>query len=391
MAKICFYFQLHQPLRIRPFSIFEIGTHTPYFDQAENRRILEKVSRNSYRPFLSILEALRRDPDIDFKLAFSLSGLLIEQLEAWQNDIVERLNGLAKSGAAEFLSETYYHSLAFEFSREEFRRQIHMHAEKIRDLFEQEPKVFRNTELLFHNPMAYFLKKEGFKGQIIEGAAHVMQGRSSNRLYHAMHLPDYTLITRNFALSDDLAFRFSDKNWEHYPLTVERFADLIDQQDGKHLCIAMDFESFGEHQSAETGIFEFFKALPKELKARGHEFVFPSELMELEKAQDSIDVYHPVSWADQEKDASAWMGSPRQKEALRKVYELEGIVKESQDQGHLQTWSYLQCSDHFYYMADKEGSDQQVHQHFNPFESEQKAYMHFMNLVADFQISLREI
>lgn len=391
MAKICFYFQLHQPLRIRPFSVFEIGTHTPYFDQAENRRILEAVSRNSYLPFLAILEKLAQDEETGFKAAFSLSGMIIEQLEAWQPDVIEGFKGLAKAEAAEFLAETYYHSLAFEFSRAEFQRQIDMQAEKIHDLFGQSPGVFRNTELLFHNPMAFFLKQAGYKGQIVEGAAQLMQGKSSNQLYHAMHMPDYPLITRNFSLSDDLAFRFSDKDWELFPLSAESFADLIDQQDGKHICIALDFESFGEHQSADTGIFDFFAALPKELKARGHEFVFPSELIETETPRAPLDAYRPVSWADQEKDDSAWMGNSRQREALRKVYELEGIVKESQDQGLLQTWSYLQCSDHFYYMADKSGSDQEVHQHFNPFESEEKAYMHFMNLIADFQISLREL
>lgn len=387
MADICFYFQLHQPLRIRPYSIFDVGSHSPYFHMSENREILERVSQRSYQPGLLMMQKLMADADLDFKASFSLSGMLIEQLEAWRMDVIDQFKELRQTDQVEFLGESYYHSLAFEFSRSEFRRQIKLHKEKIKDLFDFEVQVFRNTELIYHNPLAFFLKQEGFKGLITEGTNPALRDQPPNQLFHAVHLADFPIILRNFYLSDDIAFRFSDTNWEHFPLSAEKFTEFVGNQSGELICIALDFESFGEHQDAATGIFSFFEQLIYLLKEAGHRFVLPSDLLE-RKPKAFFDAPSAVSWADKEKDVSAWMGNSRQKEALRKIYELESTVSEKEDPIVMQNWSYLQASDHFYYMSTKKGSDASVHQHFNPFLSPKEAYLNYMNIIADFQISL---
>lgn len=392
MPSFCLFFQIHQPLRIRPYSVFEIGKHTPYFDQAENRRILTQNSQHSYDPSLRILEKLILTHGQAFKIGLSVSGTAIEQLETWQPQVLERLKRLAKTGSVEFLAETYYHSFAFEYSRPEFFRQLNLHAEKVFATFGQKPLVFKNTELLFHNPMAYYLQQKGYKGLITEGASHILGGNHPNRLYHAVHLPDFALVLRNVGLSDDIGVRFSEENWEHYPLTGDSFADLIGRQEGEQVCVGMDLTQIGEHQQAESGIFDFLADFPSKLLERGHRFMTPSELISSQAPGVSLDVPYPVSWGGHSKDQSFAMGNSRQKEALRKIYEMESMVKESNDPRIIQDWSYLQASDHFRNMnkhaTPAAGTKQEEG---NTPASPDESYMHFLNLIADFQISLREL
>lgn len=392
MLPICLFFQIHQPLRVRPYSVFEIGKHTPYFDQAENRRILAQTCEDSYDPSLRILEKLILSYGQNFKVSLSISGTALEQLEAWQPQVLERLKRLAKTGAVEFLSETYYHSFAFEYSRPEFLRQILLHTEKIESVFGQKPRVFKNSSLLFHNPMAYFLKQQGYKGIMTEAAPQILHGRHPNRLFHSVHLPDFALLLRNAGLSEDLGFRFSDKDWEHYPLTGDSFADIISRQEGDSICLGMDLAQMGNYHSSESGIFEFLADFPGKLIARGHTFMTASELIDSASPGHSLDVPYPISWGGDSKDENFAMGNSRQQEALRKIYEMESMVMESKHVGLIQDWSYLQASDHFQNM------NQQVSHHarFEPQENDsmsfaEKSYTHFLNLVADFQISLREL
>lgn len=381
MASICLYFQIHQPYRLRPYPVFEIGKQTPYFDQAENRRILELNSRNSYEPILKIIERLISEYPNDFKVCLSITGTAIEQLAAWQPTILERLKRLAKTGAVEFLAETYYHTLAFEYSRPEFVRQIQLHADKIGSLFGQKPTVFRNTELIFHNPMAYFLSQQGYKGLLLEGTAQVLDGKNSHAAYHAIHLPGFSLIPRNADLSEDLNVRFFDPTWEHFPLDTYRFAELLAGKPQDPICLGMHLELYQYSADERSAFLDFLASFPKELMKQGHSFTTPSELIENISPTEFLDIPYKTSWKGNDKNSNPWMGNSRQREALRKVYEMESAVKESENEGLIEDWSYLQSSDHFFKMATSETGD------FSSAAND--AYIHFMNLIADFQIRLR--
>lgn len=381
MASICLYFQIHQPYRIRPYSVFEIGKHTPYFDQAENRRILELNSRISYEPILKIIEQLITEHHKDFRVCLSITGTAIEQLAAWQPTILERLKRLAKTGAVEFLAETYYHTLAFEYSRPEFVRQIQLHAYKIGALFGQKPTVFRNTELIFHNPMAYFLSQQGYKGLLLEGTAQALAGKNPHTGYHAIHMPEFPLLPRDIDLSEDLSVRFFDPSWEHFPLNEYRFAELLAGNQKDRICLGMNMEDFNYPEEDRSAFLDFLAAFPKELIKQGHSFNTPSELLENLTPTESLDIPYKTSWKGNDKNANPWMGNSRQREALRKVYEMESMVKESKNEELIEDWSYLQSSDHFFKMANSETGG------FSDAANE--AYIHFMNLIADFQIRLR--
>ncbi len=382
MVSVCIYLQIHQPPRLRRYSVFDASPH--YFDDARNRQIIRKVAHKCYMPMTSLLLDLIRRHDGEFRFAISLTGCVIEQFRAYAPEVLDRLRDLAETGCCEFLAETYYHSLAFLYDRDEFRNQIEKHAETIEELFGQRPNVFRNTELIYSNDVADFIATlDGFRAILVEGADQVLGDRSPNYLYTPPGHPELTLLLKNYRLSDDVAFRFSDRNWSQWPLTADRYADWIHQINGRgYVCnLFMDMETFGEHQWAETGIFEFFKALPRFILDRGDEFRTPTEAIDAYEPAGEYDVPQVISWADTERDLSAWLGNAMQSSALQELFKLGQAIRRSDDKRLIADWRKLTTSDHFYYMCTKYFADGAVHKYFNPYESPYDSYINYMNVL----------
>ena len=389
MPAICLYFQVHQPNRLKEYSFFDLGHDHFYENDQLNGEIINKVSEKCYLPTNKMMLELIRKHKGKFKIAFSLSGVFIEQLEYHRPDVLQSFIDLARTGCVEFLGETYYHSLSFFFSKKEFRRQVLLHRAKIHQHFGQKPKVFRNTELSYNNEMAAFVEKMGYKGIITEGVDWHLNGRSPNYPYRAPNAEKIKVILRNHELSDDLGFRFSDPKWLEYPLTAEKFAGWLAESKGDVVNLFMDYESIGEHQWADTGIFDFFRALPEKVLANPSlSFVTPTTLVEKFKSKSVYDIHNPISWADQERNLSAWDGNNMQKEALKKVYELEKLVKTSRNMDLVHVWAKLQTSDHFYYLSTKGSTDGKVHKYFSPYKSPYDGYIYYMNALSDLEITL---
>lgn len=393
MPSVCLYFQLHQPLRIKKYRIFDIGVDDNYFNDGSdsnlnNRKILEKVAHKCYFPTNALLlELLKEHPE--FKVSFSISGILLKQLEEFLPAILDSFKKLVDTGRVELLSETSHHSLSFIYSPAEFRRQVQLHRKKLKELFGVDPKVFRNTELIFNNNLAYEVEGLGYDGILAEGADHILGWRSPNFLYRPKGSKKIKALLKNYRLSDDIAFRFSERSWSEYPLTAEKFAGWIDALNGSGevINLFLDYETFGEHQWAESGIFEFLKHLPKEiLKHPDNNFITPSEAVEKYEARDEIDMPQFVSWADTERDLSAWISNPMQADALKKLYELENKLLELDDPKLLEDWRRLTTSDHFYYMCTKWFSDGDVHKYFNPYETPYEAFISYMNVLTDLKL-----
>ncbi len=393
MPAVCFYFQVHQPLRVKRYRIFDIGNDGEYFnDESEhdtnNRRVLEKVARKSYLPTSRLLlELLNRHPE--FRVSFSFSGVLLEQLEKDSPETLAVFQELVATGRVEVLAETYYHSLAFLYSKEEFERQVHMHRHTVGRLFGVAPTTFRNTELIYNNDLARAVEDMGYRAVLAEGADHILAWRSPNFLYRAPGTTHLKLLLKNYRLSDDIAFRFSQKSWEGYPLTAPKFADWVSAHNGSGdvVNLFMDYETFGEHQWEDTGIFNFLRFLPEEILRHPHNtFVTPSEAAERFPAVAELDMPHFVSWADMERDISAWRSNDMQEEALRQIYALEPVALASTDESLRETWRRLTTSDHFYYMCTKWWSDGDVHKYFSPYESPYTAFISYMNALADLRL-----
>jgi len=393
MSDICFYFQVHQPRRIKRYQVFDIGKDHEYFnDNAErdtnNARVLRKVANKSYLPANAVLlENLRYHPE--FKIAFSISGIALEQFEEYAPEVIESFQRLVDTGRVEILSETYYHSLSFLESPEEFREQVRMHAKKVKELFGVKPVVFRNTELIYRNDIAEMVADMGYLGMLAEGADHLLDWRKPTFVYHAKNDPTFKLLLKHYKLSDDIAFRFSNKGWEEWPLTADKFATWVNAHngDGHVINLFMDYETFGEHQWEDTGIFNFLRALPEAILAHpDNSFVTPTEAFSTYKSVGEIDAPNYVSWADMERDLSAWMSNPIQHDALRAFFELESIVKKSGDPSILRDWRRLSTSDHFYYMCTKWFQDGDVHAYFNPYESPYEAFIAYMNVLNDLRL-----
>lgn len=382
MASVCFYFQVHQPFRLRRFSIFDRGAD--YFDNPVNQELLRKVAAKCYLPANALLLELIERHAGRFKVAFSLSGLIVEQLQRFRPEALDSFRRLAETGAVEFLAEAYYHSLAFLYSRQEFAEQIDLHRQLIRRLFNQSPTVLRNTELIYNNELGKAAAEMGYRAVLCEGADHLLGYRSPTFLYTPPGAPGVKLLLKNYRLSDDVAFRFSDRNWTEYPLTAEKFAHWIHQINGHGFVVNLflDYETFGEHQWAETGIFDFLRHLPDAVLALGdNDFKTPSECAAAYDASGEYDVPHMISWADTERDLSAWLGNAMQSNALHELYRLEPLVKERGDEALLHDWRRLQTSDHFYYMCTKHLADGDVHKYFNPYDSPYDAFINFMNVL----------
>jgi alpha-amylase len=395
---IVLYLHVHQPLRVRKYSIFDTAENHDYFDESDtttdrnNERVLRKVADKSYRPMNALLEKLLNQYP-DFKVSLSITGTFIEQAEQWAPDVLESFKRLVATGQVEIVSETYYHSLAFFYSLEEFERQVRMHRDKIRDLFGVETSVFRNTELAYNDSLAKWADEYGFKGIIAEGWDPVLEWRSPNHVYKPAGTQDISLLLKNYRLSDDLAFRFSNKAWEQWPLTTDKYSEWMDasMQNGPIVNLFMDYETFGEHQWADTGIFDFFEQfVGKWLANPDNTFYTLSEAIETHQPAGEISMPNTVTWADTERDLTAWLGNSMQQEALRHVYALEDEIIRSGDIGLIGDWRKLQTSDHVYYMCTKWFTDGDVHAYFSPYESPYDAFLYFMNALRDVRYRVSE-
>ena len=382
MAAVCFYFQVHQPYRLRRYSVFDSGLD--YFDHVGNRNVCLKVAHKCYVPACKLLLRMIREHEGRFRFSFSLSGVVLDQFEEYCPEVLDLLHRLNDTGCVEFLAETYHHSLAFLYSREEFARQVELHRRRIGELFGQQPRVFRNTELIYNNDLARFVANLGFDGMLCEGVDWILGHRSPSYIYHPPKADDFGLLLKNYRLSDDMAFRFGDRNWSQWPLTAERFARWIHAINGNGYLVNlfMDFETLGEHQWEDTGIFEFLHDLPgKVMGLGGDRFVKVSEALDEYPRDGVYDVPHLISWADTERDLSAWLGNAMQSNAVAELYRLETAVKATGDEALAEAWRRLQTSDHFYYMCTKYFADGDVHKYFNPYESPYDSYINFMNVL----------
>lgn len=393
MPSLCFYFQVHQPYRLRHYSFFDIGKDHFYEDAEANRSIMEKVARKCYLPMNELLLKLIRRENGRFKVAFSISGVALEQFAQYKPEVIDSFRRLVKTGCVELLSETYAHSLASLYDLEEFAEQVKLHDRMIGDCFGVTPEVFRNTELIYRNDIAAVVEKMGYKAMLTEGADHILGWRSPNFMYQPSNCTRLRLLLKNYRLSDDIAFRFSNRDWKEWPLTVEKFVRWIHAVNGSGelINLFMDYETFGEHQWAETGIFDFMESLPDALLANpDFDFVTPSEAAARFQPIAKIDVPDAISWADAERDLTAWIGNDMERDAIESVYALHDKVKASGDEGLMRTWRRLQTSDHFYYMCTKWFSDGDVHKYFNPYGTPYDAYINYMNVLSDFIMTLEK-
>jgi alpha-amylase len=387
MPSVCFYFQVHQPMRLRHYTVFDNDER--YFDESKNAAICRKVANKCYLPANRVLLKLIHQHKGRFKVAYSLTGVLLEQLEMYAPEVLSTFHALAETGCVEFLAETYYHSLSFLYSRQEFVEQVKKHVATIEGLFGRTPTVFRNTELIYNNELALLVEAMGcFDGIITEGADHILGLRSANFVYQPKGCRHLKLLLKNYSLSDDIAFRFSNRQWVQWPLTAEKFARWVSAVNGNgHVVnLFMDYETFGEHQWEDTGIFEFLRHLPGEvLKHPDNNFRTPSEVIASYDASGVVDIPHVISWADTERDLSAWLGNPMQSNAIHELYRLERKIKHADDERALSDWRRLQTSDHFYYMCTKWFADGDVHKYFNPYDSPYDSYINFMNVLDHLQ------
>lgn len=382
---------------MRKYRVFDVGQNSSYFNDEsgtslDNKAIIKKVANKCYLPANAVLlENIKRNPE--FKVSFSISGVALEQFEKFAPEVIDSFKKLVQTGNVEILSETYYHSLASIYSPDEFANQVKLHRKKIRDLFGVTPTVFRNTELIYSNEIAKLAEGMGFKGILAEGADHVLGWRSPAFVYKPLGTENIKLLLKHYRLSDDIAFRFSQQSWEGWPLTAPKFADWVSSHNGngQTINLFMDYETFGEHQWEDTGIFEFLRYLPEEiLKNPDNNFATPSETIDRYEAMGELDVPYYVSWADTERDLSAWMSNDLQKEALEAVYNLGKEIIFIDDLELIEDWRRLQTSDHFYYMCTKWWNDGDVHKYFSPYESPYEAFIAYMNVLQDMRLRLDE-
>jgi alpha-amylase len=391
---IVLYLHVHQPYRIRHYTIFDTGINHDYFDasyndQASNERILQKVAEKSYLPTNArLLKLLEENPQ--FKISLSITGTVIEQLEKWSPEALASFVKLTESGRVEIVAETYHHSLAFFYSRAEFEMQVDMHRRKIQEIFHQTPHVFRNTELSYNNDIAYWADRAGYKGILTEGWDPILDWRSPNYVYRPTYTNQIRLLMKNYKLSDDVAFRFGDHHWKEWPLTADKFSHwLSEDHDATNFNLFMDYETFGEHQWSESGIFDFLEHLPKQwLKTQHHTFMTVSEVIDNFEPVGQIDVQKTITWADTERDLSAWLGNGMQSTSIQALYDLQDKIIASGDFALIEDWRRLQTSDHFYYMCTKWFSDGDIHAYFSPYDTPYEAYINFSNAYHDLKYRL---
>lgn len=387
MPSVCFYFQVHQPFRLRPFSYFDSSPQLSYFDDQKNGEIARKVAEKCYIPTNRLMLELIDRHQGDFKISYSITGVAIEQMERYTPEVLELFCQLAKTGCVEFIGETYYHSLAALYDPAEFREQVARHQSITEALFGQRPTVFRNTELIFSDDIARLVAPLGFKAIIAEGADDILGWRSPNFVYDSAAAP-IKLLLKNYRLSDDVAFRFSNRGWAEWPLTADRYAHWIHQVSGNGdtVNLFMDYETFGEHQWSCTGIFDFMRSLPSMVKQHPDwKFSTPSEVIDQNPSVAPMSFHRLTSWADIERDITAWRGNRMQEQAFDMCYDLGSEVKWQQDGALLDAWRKLQTSDHFYYMCTKWFADGDVHAYFSPYASPYDGFVNYMNVFRDFR------
>ncbi len=395
---ITLYLHVHQPWRLRDYSVFDTAVDHNYFNDqtnggfSTNEVIFQKVADKSYRPMNALLEKLLHE-NPEFKLSLSITGTFLEQAQAWAPDVIESFQRLVKTGRVEILAETYHHSLAFFYSRSEFEKQVKAHAAIIRELFNVEPSVLRNTELAYNDELAKWADEYGFKGILAEGWDPILEWRSPNYVYQPEGTKNISLLLKNYRLSDDLAFRFSNKSWPEWPLTVDKYEGWLNAvlQDAPLVNLFMDYETFGEHQWSDTGIFDFFSDfVGRWLSNLDHAFYTVSEAIAINQPVGTLSTPYTTTWADNERDLSAWLGNSMQHEAMRHLYALEKDVMRSNDDALIADWRKLQSSDHTYYMSTKFSEDGDVHAYFSPYDSPYDAFLYFINAVRDIRWRLHE-
>ena len=384
---VCLYFQVHQPTRLRLYRFFDIGKDSHYYDDFANRTILRRIAQKCYLPMnQQLLETIKACGGA-FKVAFSITGSALEQFERYAPEVIDSFRALAATGCVEFLCETYFHSLSSLASQAEFKFQVETHKNAIQQRFGITPTTFRNTELIYSDSIGAAVHELGFNVMLTEGARHIMGWRSPNYMYVNDIQPELKLLLRNSSLSDDISFRFSDRGWKDWPLTAEKYMDWLKAADGDIVNLFMDYETFGEHQGADSGIFEFMRALPSTLLADGgFEFVTPAEAASKLSPTSALSVPEAISWADEERDVSAWLGNELQQDAYNKLYSLTEKLSILMDPVLWSDFGHLQESDHFYYMCTKFFSDGDVHKYFNPYDTPYEAFINYMNVLSDFMI-----
>ncbi|PIF05839.1 MAG: alpha-amylase [Draconibacterium sp.] len=391
MKSVCLFFQVHQPFRYRKYRFFDIGNDHYYYDDYTNESVLRNIALKSYLPTNQLLLKLADKLEGKFKVAFSITGTALEQFSLYMPEVIESFQKLAKTGCVEFLSETYSHSLASLSDAEMFKKQVNLHEESILGLFGQKPRVFRNTEMIYSDEIGEQVAKMGYKAILTEGAKQVLGWKSPNFLYVNAINPRLKVLMRNFKLSDDISFRFSNQNWSEYPLTADKFVKWMENTDKREevINLFLSYESFGEWQPADSGIFDFLEALPtKIVESKKLQFATPTEVLEDLQPVSAVHVPHPISWADEERDLTAWLGNTMQKEAFGKLYNLQKRMKLVADTKMLKDWNYLQESDHFYFMSTKYSTGGATPKTDNPYGSPYEAFINYMNVLSDFRIRL---
>lgn len=395
MRAICLYLHIHQPIRYREYSAFDIANDHNYFDsdykaRENNQRIFKKVAKKSYHPMLDLLEKKMKEFK-NFKVSFSITGTWLDQAEAYDPELIKKIKRMVDRGQAEIIGETYYHSLAFFFDLDEFNKQVKLHEAKIQKIFGIKPKVFRNTELAYNDSLARWAEEKGYIGILAEGWDKVLQQKSPNHVYRPSGCKEIKLLLKNYRLSDDIAFRFSNREWKEWPLTVKKYQKWINDSaiHGNLINLFMDFETFGEHQWEDTGIFKFFDEFVSSwLKEYENKFVTASEACGLEKPLDEISMKETVTWADSERDLSAWLSNSMQNTAMETIFSLKKRVMKTNDEKLISDWRLLTTSDHPYSMCTKYWSDGDVHAYFSAYASPYESFMYFMNIVRDLEYRL---
>ena len=384
---LCFYFQIHQPVRLRRYRFFDIGKRHDYFDEYVNRSTIRRVAERCYLPMNHLIMDLIKRYGTNFKVSFSISGSALEQFALHAPEVIESFKELAKTGSVEFLAETYAHSLASLSDTDEFERQVQRHAAKMEELFGQKPVTLRNSSLIYSDQIGERVAAMGFESMLTDGAKHVLGWKSPNFVYTNVMNPRLKLLLKNSRLSDDLTLRFSDHSWHEWPLTADKYARWLKDctQDSEIVNLFMNYETFGENQLAETGIFEFMRSLPEYIfSTTDFEFLTPSEAVKKHQPVAPLHVPYPISWADEEKDITGGLGNELQNEAFEELFKIQPKVEALNDPELNEDYSRLQASDHFYYMRTKLFSDNDYHRYVSPYETPYEAFINYMNVLSDF-------
>src|SRR5690554_1855658 len=393
MKSICLFFQIHQPFRYRRYRFFDIGNDHYYYDDYSNETNMRKVADASYLPMNELLLKLAEKFGEKFKVSFSVTGAALSQFELYAPELITSFRKLAETGCIEFLSETYAHSLSSLKSKDAFEQQVKLHHQKIKELFNQDPQVFRNTEMIYSDEIGAQVYHMGYKGILTEGARHVLGWKSPNFLYVNAINPRMKVLMRNFKLSDDIAFRFSNTNWSEFPLTADKYTGWLEKLHEREevINLFLSYESFGQRLPRESGIFEFLEHwVDRVVKSNKFKFVTPSQVIAELQPVSIVSVPEPISWADEERDLSSWLGNEMQKEAFDKLYVLSHKMLNITDEELIKDWNYLQESDHFYYMSTKYFTGSHGQAYDNPYDSPYEAFINYMNVLSDFTTRVNE-